>query len=309
MTDLNTRPLLREDNAPGSFDAEAAGLIAAAVDRQEARRFSPAMHARILRGVLQKRRTPFGLNRLRFAFVVVSLLTLCGGAVAGYIVVPRWVATRVPTPAIYPLHPTHKFKYEERKSEPSRPSAPAIPETAAPVISKAPPRRLANAAPRMIGEYQLLSSAQKAARIEKNPSEALNLVEKYFKEFDNGQLRPEAVLLQLEALLTLGRTAEALNIAQSLDLRNAPSELPLRMIRAELRIQRKQCVQAQEDLQEVIARASSPDLLSRGLYGRGVCRSLAGDLDGARADLGRVADDYPTSAVAAQAVRALNEVP
>lgn len=116
----------------------------------------------------------------------------------------------------------------------------------------------------------------------------------YLQRYPQGLLNREARFVRVDALLLLGRPAEALAALETLPLDRGRRATELRVIRGELRTPAN-CAEAEGDFSTAMAQSPNAELLERILYGRGVCRSRLGNLDGASADLQRYLDRFPNA--------------
>jgi hypothetical protein len=158
-------------------------------------------------------------------------------------------------------------------------------------------------------EHELLADAERALLRSHSSLTALSVLDDHGRRFPHGQLQQEAAVLRLKALASLGRDSEALAVLEQLDVDQTPSNAELRVVRGELRIRAGACHAALPDFNHIIDSEVQADLKARALLGRGTCRIRLGDREGARRDFFRVADEFPQSGVAREAVRALNGLP
>ena len=112
---------------------------------------------------------------------------------------------------------------------------------------------------------------------------------------------------RVEALLRLGRNAQALALldAQELPARGLGREMLV--ARAELRADRGRNLAALDDFELVLSASGKADAITdRALYGRADCRAKNGDWKGARSDLERYLGEFPQGRFARQARAALS---
>jgi hypothetical protein len=70
------------------------------------------------------------------------------------------------------------------------------------------------AVPEVVTEVSLLERARKEAKAQ--PETALKSITEYKQRFPTGQLRPQAEVVRLEALLRMGKRAEGENLGRKL---------------------------------------------------------------------------------------------
>jgi tetratricopeptide (TPR) repeat protein len=287
-------------------------------------RLPPSARARIA-AVLEERAARVSAPRtLRWpAAVAAALVLFAGGAVGaawGLVPARRWLVHWLAVDA--PAAPTPARRAPE-------PSAALLPRTAAPAIAPAvveaplpvaeprrarptpPARARVAAAPSedpVVAESRLLADALQALRQRRDPLAALGALDEYERRFPSGALAPEAAAARVDALLALGRRAQALERLETMPLERLPRGAELRALRGELRAGRGQLGAALDDFSAVLAAKSAPaGVVERALYGRGSCRSRLGDVPGARADLEELLRRFPGSAFAEPARRALRD--
>ncbi len=149
-------------------------------------------------------------------------------------------------------------------------------------------------------EIRQLDHAISLLRKDRDANGALAVLSAYFESFPRGVLGHEARLAQVDALLMLRRSDEALAALEKLPLDAHRRSTELRLIRAELRA-RSECLRANQDYGIVLARGPGALLEERALYGRAACRAKLGDSVGAEADVRRYLTRYPNGAHAAWA--------
>ena len=146
----------------------------------------------------------------------------------------------------------------------------------------------------VVAESRLLAGALQDLRQHRDPQAALRALDEYERRFPAGALAPEAAAARIDALLALGRRAQALARLESLSLDHLPRGAELRALRGELRAGRGELGGALDDFSAVLANTAAPaGVVERALYGRGSCRSRLGDVAGARADLNEVLRRFP----------------
>lgn len=174
--------------------------------------------------------------------------------------------------------------------------APPPPE---PGLQRAAP--LAEGAPGPSGlllESELLQKALEKLRRDHDGAAALRLLNEHGARFPSGVLALEAAVARIDALLLLGRRAEALEHLAGLPLARVGRRLELQLLRGELYAERD-CRKALADFDAVLA-AAPPPLGERALYGRATCRLRSGDAAGGRADLDRYLKRFPDGRFAQQ---------
>jgi hypothetical protein len=194
-------------------------------------------------------------------------------------------------------HSMTRARAEVAADEPVAPVAPA----AEPVAAEQPPPSLATS--RLAEESRLLALALRKLRQDNDPAGALVTLDEHARRFGAiSALAAEADTARVEALLRLGRHADALVRLEGLALAPAGSSRGLLAARAELRAEQGRCAAAMIDFDRLLARAGEPDaIVERALHGRAGCRALVGDVAGARADLETYLERFPGGRFAAEA--------
>ena len=151
-------------------------------------------------------------------------------------------------------------------------------------------------------ESHFLSEALVDLRRDGNPRAALTLLDQYSDRFPNGSLAPEAARARAEALIALGRRADALRVLDEL----SPAALgrSMLLVRAELRAELNRCPDALTDFSSALAQSPRDSVDERALFGRATCRSRTGDASGARSDLDSYAARFPHGRFQSQVERA-----
>lgn len=195
--------------------------------------------------------------------------------------------------------------------EPGQKIAEPAPAPAAPVPAQdavTPGARAGAAGSALSAESQLLSEALRLLRREDDPRGALALLLSHEERFPKGALRPEAQGAQVEALLRLGRRAEALRLLERLPVSGLPRADELRLLRGELRGEAGRCAEAVADFSAILDRPGAAGAAGeRALYGRASCRARQGDKAGARADLVSYLSRYPSGKFSDEAREALGK--
>jgi tetratricopeptide (TPR) repeat protein len=149
---------------------------------------------------------------------------------------------------------------------------------------------------------------------------ALAALDDYRVRFPSGGLAPEAGMLRAEALLQIGRKADALAELDRLSLGQMPNSDERYVLRGELRAGVGRWREALGDFDVVLRghAGESADIgapadtkangrLERALWGRALARSRLGDDAGARADLQECLRRFPRGRFAPDAARLLGE--
>jgi len=302
-----------------------------------------------LRASLRQRATRPG-RFLRIA--LIACVVFLTGGVVGAVVGPYWVHKSVePAPKAEP--PAKATPRPARKKSISAPAeantgeALAVPieenplenqaeDVAKPVASRRAPLRLAakrvppqipdplypgevpvaSSPPSPIAvEHALLGDILRSLRKQHDPQAALALLEDHAKRFPGSMLGPETAMLRVEALLGLGRKAEALSELDDLALRSMPNPDERLVLRGELRAAAGRWREAREDFEIPLSSLSSGmdaklrEVKERALWGRASARSHLGDAAGSHADLSLYLRTFPLGQFATQAAALLQSSP
>jgi tetratricopeptide (TPR) repeat protein len=149
-------------------------------------------------------------------------------------------------------------------------------------------------------ESELLARALAKLRRDHDASAALTLLDEHARSFPNGTLRLEADVARVDALLALGRHAEALGLLERLPIDRLGRGAELRVIRGEL-LAHGEPRRALGDFERALAMGLPQALEERALFGRAASRLKVGDEAGGRADLASYLAKYPNGRFAAQA--------
>jgi len=184
------------------------------------------------------------------------------------------------------------------------PGAEREPATASPR-----PSRASHATPAAIvptNGQAMLGKAMRSLRNDRDPAAALDILARHEALFPQSPLASERSVLEVEALLALGRDDQALLRLDRMSLDNTPRSAERYVVRGELRARVKRWQEAGADFDRALAhgRGTSP-WQERALWGRAVTRTQAGDHAGARADLQLYLQIYPTGRFASEAARLL----
>jgi tetratricopeptide (TPR) repeat protein len=152
----------------------------------------------------------------------------------------------------------------------------------------------------------MLGQALRSLRNDHDPAAALDTLARHAALFPRSSLASERSVLEVEALLALGRRDEALARLDGMSLDNTPRSAEHHVVRGELRARAERWREAGADFDLALARGrgTSP-WQERALWGRAVTRTQAGDQAGARADLQLYLQIYPTGRFASEAARLL----
>jgi TolA-binding protein len=228
-----------------------------------------------------------------------------------------------PPPATEPAPPPATGPAAEKESRPQRPRRQAAdasepgprpspspgpgPGSGPAEAGAAGPAAAGGAESALFAESQLLSEALRLLHREGDPQGALALLLSHAERFPRGTLRPEAQGAQVEALLRLGRRAEALRLLDRLPINGLPRADELRLLRGELRMEAGRCAEAIADFSSVLDGDRQGGAGERALYGRASCRARQGDRAGARADLLSYLARYPSGKFSDEAREALGK--
>jgi outer membrane protein assembly factor BamD (BamD/ComL family) len=170
-----------------------------------------------------------------------------------------------------------------------------------PRLPRREPQRQTN---ELLEEAKLLGKAVEQLRRQRNPKAALATLRRYFARYPRGELRGEAEVTRVEALLAARRKSEALKHLDRLyrtGFEGLPRPDELALQRAELLAETQRAPEAAQAFSEVLARHPAPALEERALFGRAVCRARTGDEAGMRADLDSYLQKFPAGRFAEQA--------
>jgi TolA-binding protein len=154
-------------------------------------------------------------------------------------------------------------------------------------------------------EVVLLDRAVALLRRHHDAAGALAAFEAYLHRYPHGLLQREALSGRIDALLLLGRSAQALSALDAFPFDQHRRSTELQVIRGELRA-RTDCARAADDFTDALGRGPDAPLLERILYGRGACRAKLGDRGGAEADLRRYVERFPAAEHASRVRRWLD---
>jgi hypothetical protein len=319
-TPIETPTRLVDSRGGEATEGRAADLLRAL--QAPPARLPPSARARIAATLEEHAARAAAPRRIMWPAAVAGVIVLFAGGVVGAAWgIPsarRWLGHFVATPV--PV------------ASPARPvtasPATAAPPEVAPVLtpepapSVAPPTEVrrhvahtarAHDAPPpaedpVVAESRWLAGALQDLRQRHDAQAALAALDEYERRFPAGALAPEAAAARIDALLALGRRAQALSRLEALSLDRLPRGAELRTLRGELHAGRGALGAALDDFSAVLALPTAPpSVVERALYGRGSCRSRLGDVAGARADLNELLRRFPSGPFAEPARRALRE--
>jgi len=152
----------------------------------------------------------------------------------------------------------------------------------------------------------MLRQALRSLRSDHDPVAALDILARHAALFPHSPLASERSVLEVEALLALGRRDEALTRLDGMSLDNTPRSAERHVVRGELRARAQRWREAAADFDQAMASGrGTPAWQERALWGRAVARTHAGDQAGARADVQLYLQRYPTGRFASEAARLL----
>jgi hypothetical protein len=190
---------------------------------------------------------------------------------------------------------------------------PVAPEAGPQLAMLAPADSLARAshgtpapAPKAANGQTMLGQALRSLRNDHDPLLALDILARHAALFPHSPLASERSMLEVEALLALGRHDEALLRLDGMSLDNTPRSAERRVMRGELRARAQRWHEAAADFDQALASGSgSPAGQERALWGRAIVRMHTGEPAGARADLQLYLGRYPKGRFASEATRLL----
>jgi hypothetical protein len=243
--------------------------------------------------------------------IVLAVLTgSAGAALAQWLKPGIWEMQHVFVAPVEPAPRGTRAAGEPRKAVPVASPAASLTEPVAPVPAPSPERigPAGEAAPGPSGlsrESELLQKALEKLRRDHDGAGALRLLDEHRARFPAGVLALEAAVARIDALLLLGRRADALEHLSRLPLARVGRRMELQLLRGELYAERD-CRNALADFDAVLAVAPAP-LSERALYGRATCRLRSGDSAGGRADLEQYLTRFPSGRFAQQVKQRLDD--
>jgi hypothetical protein len=186
----------------------------------------------------------------------------------------------------------------------------AEPQRQPPPLPEKPPAAAMPAPDPLIEESRLLQAALHQLRTLKDGRSALRVLDQYEERFPQGQLRAEATLARVDALLLSGLVSDALKQLQRLspvERARLPRARELQVLEVELLAQLDRCDQALVQLKQLPD--SGPVLAERALFVHATCEARAHRFDQARALYEELLRKWPEGAHAAEVRRALGKTP
>ena len=160
------------------------------------------------------------------------------------------------------------------------------------------------ASPISLDGQAMLGQAMRSLRNDHDPAGALDILTRHAALFPQSPLTSERSVLEVEALLALGRRDQALLRLDRMSLDNTPRSAERYVLRGELRARAQRWSEAGVDFDQALAHGKgSPVWQERALWGRAATRTHTGDQAGARADLQIYLQLYPTGRFASEAAR------
>ena len=229
----------------------------------------------------------------------------------------RRSGTRVALPPAAAPGPAPQAVMVTPPSEPA-PATPAATAAPLPAVAPAagarrrPPGALvASVAPTPVAaprEAAALATAIRKLRREGDARGALAALDAHAAAFPGGELRAEADLVRVEALLATGERAAALRLLDERADTNPRARQAL-LVRGELRAAAGRCADAARDLGRVLATPPRDGLDERALFARASCLSRMHDYPAARGDLQAYLRHFPKGPHAPKAAEALGALP
>ena len=142
-------------------------------------------------------------------------------------------------------------------------------------------------------EALLMARAFRHLRDEGDATAALAALDERQRRFGAGALAAEAALARVEALLLLGRTADALPFLVAIRDARAGQTPEVRATRAELLTRSHRCGEAAPDFDALLAPGAPRATRERALYARASCRLQSGQPLGAVPDLESYLAEFP----------------
>jgi hypothetical protein len=160
--------------------------------------------------------------------------------------------------------------------------APAVAPPPIPAPDRDPPASVEPPRPPVVArqvapaEVTLVRDALESLRKKHEPAAALRLLESHERRFPDGLLRDEAAVIRIEALLALGRSAEALTRLEAIRPALVDGSPRLLVARGELRARAGRCQEALADFAVVLSMPVDDDLDGRASRGRASCLEASG---------------------------------
>lgn len=135
-----------------------------------------------------------------------------------------------------------------------------------------------------------LTEAVRALRVARSPETALALLDRHARELEGNALAREALLVRVEAMLTLERKDDILRLLDRTSLTAGAASRSLLLMRGQLRAASNRCADAIVDFSLVLADAQRAP--KQALWGRAMCHERMGDTARAKADLDRYRSEF-----------------
>jgi hypothetical protein len=221
----------------------------------------------------------------------------------------RLLALKAPSTVELPVAPPAPDPLPEEASAPVVRPAPtarkptrALPDLPATEVAPPAPTDTAVESPR---ESSFLVAAMKRLRQGHDPRAALAALDEYRQRFPLGNLRDEANLVQVEALVALGERSAALQFLDGQTAKQGPREREMRVLRGELRASSGRCREAVGDFDAALSAHPRDAVDERALFARAACLSRLADTTGALRDLESYHAHFPQGPHASAAEAAL----
>jgi len=293
------------DEADASSDARLGHLLRAVAEPEPLS--ASALSEVHLR--LHARRSSAGANRRMREVLLATVMLLAGSslALAGWGVEEWWQArsrppiASTPTRAAATSHAPRTAPAQGVAHETASAQVESIPDAQIEVESKTSDaatvehpvtRPAASAASTLAAETEALARVLVLLRREHDARSALAALDQSQSLLEHGTLSLEARVARVDALLQLGRRAEALEILDHLPFTQVGRGGELRLMRAELRAA-DDCGRALVDFDALVTQSLSANLSDRAFYGRAACELRLGDDAHAERDFNQYLARFP----------------